>query len=167
MKYLCLFSFLFLLVACKENKKNVENSPTQDTRSREATETSENSEKSKTLETGALTVLDGTWMLKTFNKESIETNDAYKIPTLEIKAEKGKIIGNAGCNEYTGKIEIANKSEIDIKVEKISNLQCPERSLEEEFLNALKTKELRYKMRDNDQLIFFTEKLSMMFKRSM
>lgn len=167
-KHLWIFSFLFLLLACKENKKNAENKTTQDSTSEEVTESSENAEKSKASETGALTVLDGIWMLETFNKETIETTDAYKIPTLEIKAAEGKIIGNAGCNEYKGEIAVRNESEIDIKAEKVSKLECPETSLEEEFLSAIKTNGLRYKMQDKeDQLIFFTDEVTMMFKRSM
>lgn len=166
-KHLCILSSLFLLLACKDGKKNSENN-TQDVNSEEATESSEgNAEKSEASETGALTVLDGTWMLETFNKEAIETSDAYKIPTLEIKAEEGRIIGNAGCNEYEGEIAIRNESEIDIKAEKVSKLECPETSLEEEFLSAIKTNGLRYKMQDKeDQLIFFTDEVTMMFKRS-
>lgn len=162
-KHLWIFSFFLLLLSCKENKNNA----AQDNTSEEVTESSENMERSKTSETGALTVLDGTWMLETFNKETIETTDAYKIPTLEIKADEGKIIGNAGCNEYKGEIAVRNESEIDIKAEKISNLECPESSLEEEFLNAIKANDLVYKMQDKDQLIFFTDKVTMMFKRSM
>lgn len=153
-KYLWIFSCFILLLACNDSKKNVEekNTPVQESKSTKDSEIS-----------GTTTILEGTWMLKTFNKETIETTDAYKIPTLEI--EEGKIVGNAGCNKYSGKIEVKG-DKVKIEAEKDSKLDCPERALEDDFLKGINAKDLRFKMQDENQLIFYTDDLTMMFEES-
>lgn len=156
-KQLWVLSFLILLLACNDKKRNTEVDA--------ATPTEVSNGKSISI-TGAAAELDGTWILETFNTEIIENTDAYKIPTLKIEADEGNVIGNAGCNQYSGKIEVKAGKQINIQAEKVSELDCPESSLEDDFLKAITGRGLVYKMQDNDQMIFYTDETTMMFKKS-
>ncbi len=161
LKQLYVLIFLSTLMACNGKKRNTlgEDAPAP------AAE-NEMSKSEPTKFTGATAVLDGTWILKTFNKEIIETSDAYKIPTLKIEADEGTVIGNAGCNQYTGKIEVKEDKQVKIKAERVSELDCPGSRLEDDFLKAIKAEGLAYRIQDEDQLIFYTDSTTLMLQRS-
>ena len=142
-KQLWVLSFLILLLACNDKKRNSEEEATP-----ASTVEKEGSNPESKKITGATAVLDGTWMLTTFNKETIETTDAYKIPTLKIAADEGEVIGNAGCNEYSGTIEVKGDKQVNIQAERVSELDCPESSLEDDFLKAINAEGLAFKMQD-------------------
>lgn len=150
-------SFLILLLACNDKKRNTEV---------DASTPTEVSNTNSISITGAAAELDGTWILETFNTEIIENTDAYRVPTLKIEADEGNVIGNAGCNQYSGKIKVQAGKQINIQAEKVSELDCPESSLEDDFLKAITVKGLAYKMQDDNQMIFYTDNLTMMFKKS-
>jgi heat shock protein HslJ len=160
-KHLWVLSFLILLLACNDKKRNSEEEATP-----ASTVEKEGSNSESEKITGATAVLDGTWMLTTFNKETIETTDAYKIPTLKIAADEGEVIGNAGCNEYSGTIEVKGDKKVNIQAERVSELDCPESSLEDDFLKAINAEGLAYKIQDETQLIFYTDNITMMFEKS-
>jgi len=142
-KQLWVLSFLILLLACNDKKRNSEEEATP-----ASTVEKEGSNPESKKITGATAVLDGTWMLTTFNKETIETTDAYKIPTLKIAADEGEVIGNAGCNEYSGTIEVKENKQVNSQAERVSELDCPESSLEDDFLKAINAEGLAFKMQD-------------------
>ena len=158
---LCVLVFLSLLMACTGNKRKTEGevspAPAAD---------NELSKPEPTKITGATVVLDGTWILKTFNTETMGTSDAYKIPTLTIEEDEGKVIGNAGCNQFTGTLEVKGDKHVSIEAEKVSELDCPGSSLEDDFLKAIKAEGLAYRMMDEDQLIFYTDSITLIFQKS-
>lgn len=160
-KQLCVLIFLILLVACNDKKRNTE----RDVTPAPAANKGVTNTKSTKIN-GAAAELDGTWILETFNTEIIENTDAYKIPTLKIEADEGNVIGNAGCNQYTGKIEVKGDKQVNIKAERVSELDCPESSLEDDFLRAIMAEGLAYRMQDEDQLIFYTNNTTMIFEKS-
>lgn len=157
LKQLWVLSFLILLLACNDRKSNTEVDA--------ATPIEVSNTKSISI-TGAAVELDGTWILETFNTEIIDNTDAYRVPTLKIEADEGNVIGNAGCNQYSGKIEVQAGKQINIQAERVSELDCSESSLEDDFLKAITTKDLNYEMQDNNQMIFYSDNITLMFKKS-
>lgn len=161
-KQLCALAVVLVMVmACTGKKRNTEGDVAPS-----STTENELSDSKPAKITGATAVMDGTWILTTFNKEIIETSDAYKIPTLKIEADEGKVIGNAGCNQYTGSIVVKGDKQVNIKAKRVSELDCPGTSLEDDFLKAITAEDLAYRIQDDNQLIFYTDSTTIMFKKS-
>lgn len=163
-KHLWFLSFFLLFLGCKDSGKVSDEKlkPSTDMKTSNSTETFVY----KSMElTGAATELQGIWILQTFNKETIKNTSSYINPTIEINPKEGKVLGNAGCNKYSGKIIFMKEKQIGIEQLETTKVPCPGSDLEEQYLAAITKKALTYVIKDK-QLIFYNEETTLVFEKS-
>lgn len=107
--------------------------------------------------------LVGRWILNKINKTVVQNNSSYKNPTMEINASEGKVIGNGGCNRYSGSIKSLGENKISISKVMSTKMACPGMDMEMKYFEALTAKSLTYKLSDS-KLIFYNNENTLVFE---
>ncbi|MCF6350742.1 MAG: META domain-containing protein [Flavobacteriaceae bacterium] len=76
-----------------------------------------------------------------FKVEKIETSEVeLKVnPTIVLDFEKNTISGNAGCNDYSGKIVVTKGNQIKFENITATKMYCGNMKIEKEFMQKLAT----------------------------
>lgn len=101
--------------------------------------------------------LNDIWVLETLNGKEI-TKEQYmkKKPYIEFKLNDNRMGGNAGCNNFFGKMEVkGSKIVFDERIGS-TMMSCPDMTLEKEFTETIAGKTLDYKI-DNGRLYFYED----------
>lgn len=114
--------------------------------------------------TAAAEKIDGKWTLKKINENLVEAGD-YKIPTMEIRLSEGRVSGNAGCNQYSGKIKTFDENKLAISMVISTKMACPGLETEVKFLGAISGKVIEFEKSGN-QLVLSNEATKLVFEKA-
>lgn len=100
------------------------------------------------------TLLNDIWTLVKINGGKI--NKMAKLPTLEINLSKMQVMGNNGCNSYTGKINKVNSSVIEFGPIASTKKMCLQMEIPDNFDKAI-SKVASYKIENSILTLFDKE----------
>ena len=78
------------------------------------------------------------WRLVELNGKMISNTNDSKEPHLVLKSFNNRIVGNGGCNGFSGKYELMKGNGIRISNLISTKMACMEITYESDFLNVLK-----------------------------
>lgn len=79
--------------------------------------------------------LNNIWVAKSINGQKINRNN--NLPQLEINVAKMQVIGNDGCNNYSGGIEIFTNNQISFENIATTRKMCLDMTISDPFIRAL------------------------------
>ena len=98
---------------------------------------------------GSITTLDGKWLLKTLNGQTVLKEKAGKqMPYLVFNITDKQVSGNTGCNEIYGAAVITAK-EISFTDIGMTKMFCSDAKYENEFVDAISGKNLVFRVNKN------------------
>lgn len=109
--------------------------------------------------------LEGIWVLKEIDHEMVKNDMSSENPTLEIQPSSGKLVGNGGCNQYSGTIKTIGENEISISKIRSTKMACPNLTMENEYFDALTSGPLNYKIAEGKLILFNREHILILEKK--
>ncbi len=109
--------------------------------------------------------IDGRWILKQIDGETLPEDTEYKTPSMEINMEENEISGNAGCNGYRGKIKYLGENILGGSQVVSTKMACPGLEVESKFLRIFSGSPIEYVQKEN-LLIFSNDKTKLIFERA-
>ena len=107
--------------------------------------------------------INGSWKLKSINNDTTHLNTGEGIPDMEIHLLEKRIFGFAGCNRFSGKVELIN-GKLHFGPIVSTKMACTDIEVENKFFETLSDKILNYS-RMNGELILKNGETSLKFKR--
>lgn len=90
-------------------------------------------------ETVTLGALNGEWNIVEINGSAVVPGFGKDFPYIGFDTSSGKIFGNSGCNRMMGSFDRSSKDgEIDLGTMAGTRMMCPDMTMEQNVLNALK-----------------------------
>lgn len=109
--------------------------------------------------------LNDIWVLEKLNgKEIDQTSFKNKRPYLEINLKDLKVMGFAGCNNFSGSIAFEGPDLIFSENLAMTRMACPNLDFESEFVQALTRSSLMQEISDN-KLILKRGEIELIFKK--
>lgn len=101
------------------------------------------------------TKLEGNWQLKSLKGE--DASDAFKTPapTLKFNFQDKMIVGNGGCNNYSGVFSLTDKNEFSARNPVATMRACLDANKEPQFFAALATPNMKLSLVDEDNTLLF------------
>lgn len=101
--------------------------------------------------------LNDIWVLEKLNGKEITKEQYIKNrPYIEFRLREDRLGGNAGCNNFFGKVEAKGNKITFPNNYGMTMIACPENLIEREFIKTITGKTLEYKI-DNGKLYLFQE----------
>ncbi len=108
--------------------------------------------------------LNDIWALEKINGVDVKPGDFPKgVPVLEFHLNDNTLMGNGGCNQLKGNIEIRG-NQIEVSPITSTRMACPGLQIEQQLLEVLSGKTLSYQF-DALKLILSNEKNILVFKK--
>ncbi|NDV81231.1 META domain-containing protein [Bacteroides sp. 51] len=86
-----------------------------------------------------LGALNGEWNIVEINGSAVAPGTGQNVPYIGFDAVSGKIYGNSGCNRMMGSFDRSSKpGELDLSTIAGTRMMCPDMTMEQNVLNALK-----------------------------
>lgn len=86
-----------------------------------------------------LGALNGEWSIVEINGSAVVPGTNQNFPYIGFDASTGKIYGNSGCNRMMGSFDRSSKpGELDLSTIAGTRMMCPDMTMEQNVLNALK-----------------------------
>ena len=86
-----------------------------------------------------LGALNGEWSIVEINGSAVVPGSGQNYPFIGFDASTGKIYGNSGCNRMMGSFDReAKPGELDLSTIAGTRMMCPDMTMEQNVLNALK-----------------------------
>lgn len=83
--------------------------------------------------------LNGEWNIIEINGSEVAPGSGKDLPYIGFESASGKVYGNSGCNRIMGSFDTnAKAGEIDLGTLAGTRMMCPDMTLEQNVLNALK-----------------------------
>ncbi|HET8839236.1 MAG TPA: META domain-containing protein [Flavobacteriaceae bacterium] len=108
--------------------------------------------------------LAGNWILKKINGNGMTDNAALKVPRMQIDLMENRVAGNAGCNQFSGNIELLEANQIAFFQIISTKMACKNMELETKFLQMLSQNRLTYSVKE-DKLILSNSENELVFKK--
>ncbi len=84
-------------------------------------------------------LFDKEWKLKELNGKAVVLDTAFKRePQMVFQKESGKLIGNGGCNSFSGTYKVKDGNGIELSEGAATMMACPNLKIEGEFFAVLK-----------------------------
>jgi len=124
MKYIIVIISASLLFSCSAQDKSVKVEPS--------------SEKAKIETTDIVSQLHDIWALEEIHNQKIEDLGKFaKRPQLEIFVKDMRVVGNDGCNQFSGSIKELNETGILFGPLMSTRMACPDMKVSDKFNSAL------------------------------
>lgn len=112
--------------------------------------------------------LEGNWTLKSINGEA--ASDAFKgtTPTLQFDFTENRVLGNGGCNTYSGNFTLTDKNEFSAPNITATLKACLQENKEPQYFAALSTANSVLALANNDRELTFIKdkKVLLQFEKS-
>lgn len=110
--------------------------------------------------------IEGKWVLQTLNgKEILKEKAGSVIPFIEINQKDGKLFGNTGCNDLYGNSNVSG-NEITFGNVGMTKINCSDAEYEIDFVSAVKSGVLKYKIENNKLTFSKNDKVIMVFVKA-
>lgn len=110
--------------------------------------------------------LHDTWVLIAIDGMDINSNGLPNgAPTLEIFVEENRYLGNTGCNNYQGKLELSGET-ITFLPGPMTLMACPDMKLEQDFIQRLRDGTLTFQRTNGYLLLTSEDNTSLEFKKT-
>ena len=107
-------------------------------------------------------LLEGYWVLKTFESKPVVESFKGNIPNLEFNFEKNEVSGSAGCNRYFGAFTLEDDNTFKAPNLVSTMMACLEDNKEGAFLQALSAANGLKISVENNSLIFADDKTTVL-----
>ncbi|WP_113662404.1 META domain-containing protein [Pedobacter nanyangensis] len=108
-------------------------------------------------------LFDKEWKLKELNGKAIVLDTAFKKePQMVFQKEGNKLVGNGGCNSFSGSYQLKDANGITLSEGAATMMACPNLKIEGDFFAALK--QVRSYRIENSSLLLDNEKKEVLAK---
>lgn len=84
------------------------------------------------------------WVLESVNAKKVNASDFMKgLPQIEVNIAQQKVFGSAGCNNFTGSMELQGKKILTGNLAG-TKMACPNKEFENQYLNQLSNRAIPY-----------------------
>ena len=108
--------------------------------------------------------LNNKWVLEKIGNTVINAKEYNKIPTFEFNVVEGKVIGNDGCNNVSGKIEVQGKR---IKFSSLfsTKMGCNKKSIDKIIGEQISGKTVNYYFKDSKLHLYLLDDSLLVFEK--
>lgn len=86
------------------------------------------------------------WVLEELNKSDLKNSgNGQRLPRFEFFAVEGKVLGNAGCNDFNGKYTVVGQKEIQFEQVVMTRKSCPDMGIEYILAEKVFGKRMKYR----------------------
>lgn len=97
--------------------------------------------------------LNDIWALISVNGEKINLKDLGRNPQLELNLKENRVMGNNGCNNFTGEIKIVNSKYLEFEKVAETRMACPNMKLSNQINNSIQ--QVKAYQLNNLQLVLY------------